>query len=116
MKPTSEIFKDAKAMMKSIKAGKSPKHPHYEISFQNKKDFNKFVKNLFILILILKESPTSIYNLAKISGMNVSNLRRITSFFEGIGAIKIEEKILDGRTVKRPIVDYDKIEFDLKAS
>lgn len=46
---------------------------------------------------------------------DVGNINRLISFFEEIGAIRIEEKVVGGRNIKTPIVDYEKIEFDLVA-
>jgi len=115
MKTSQQILKETKQTMKALQTGKKVR-PHYEISFESKKDFNKFVKNLHILMFILSDSPASIYDLAIIANINVSNLRRIIAFFEEVGAIKIEESVIAGRKVKKPIVEYDKIEFDLKAA
>ena len=50
------------------------KGTHFEISFDNKKDFDRFVKNIGILSLISKLRPNSIYELAKLANMDVSNL------------------------------------------
>ncbi len=116
MKSNKQIFSDAKKVMNSIKDGKKLRTTHYEISFESKKDFHKFVKNLHVLMFILNDSPSSIYEFAQISNMNVSNLRRIISFFELVGAIRIEENVISGRSVKKPVVDYQKIEFNLKAA
>ena len=115
MKNNEQIFSNAKKVMKSIQNGQRVKN-YYEISFESRRDFNKFVKNLYILMVILNDSPASIYELAQITRLDVSNLRRIISFFETIGAIKIQKSIVSGRAVKKPVVDYDKIEFDLKAA
>lgn len=92
------------------------KKPHFEIAFDNKKDFEKFVKNIDILISIQNLKPNSIYELAKILGKNQSNLNKLISFFEFYGIIKIQEKTINNRKVKKPIVDYKKIEFDLNAA
>ena len=102
--------------MKSIQAGNVPKITQYEISFEDPKALNKFIKNLPILMVILNQSPKTIYELAKILGRDVSNIRKIVSFFEEMGAVKIEEKKVSGKTVKKPVVFYDKIEFQLKAA
>ena len=102
--------------MKNIQEGKVAKATHFEISFEDPKDLNKFIKNLPILIVILNQSPKTIYELAKILGRDVSNIRKVVNFFEEMGAIKIEEKIVSGKTVKKPTVFYDKIEFQLKAA
>ena len=86
---------------------------HYEISFDNKKSFDHFVKNIGILSLISKLKPKSVYELAKLADMDVSNLNKIILFFEEFDVIKVVRKKVDGRTVAKPIVKFDKIEFDL---
>jgi hypothetical protein len=47
--------------------------------------------------------------------MDVSNLNKIILFFEELGAIRIKTSKINGRTVKQPIVEYQRIEFDLAA-
>jgi len=37
------------------------------------------------------------------------------NFLEKMGAIKTQQKIVNGRKVKVPVVHYSKIEFDLVA-
>ena len=64
----------------------------------------------------MRSKPHSIYQLALIINKDLSNVKKIISFFEAIGAVKMEEKKVSGRTEKKPVVDYDKIEFDLKAA
>ena len=91
------------------------KGTHYEISFDNKKDFDRFVKNIGILSLISALKPKSVYELAKLADMDVSNLNKIILFFEEFGVIKVIRTKVDGRTVAKPIVEFDKIEFDLAA-
>jgi len=115
MKSTEDIFSDFKKTTKLIKQRKA-KSTHYEISFDNKKDFNKFVKNISILMMILNFKPHSIYQLAKIAEKDLSNIKKIVAFFEEIGALQIKEEKVSGRTVKKPIVNYDRVEFDLKAA
>ncbi len=90
------------------------KGDHFELSFDNKKDFNRFVKNLGILSAILVHKPKSVYELAKIIDMDVSNLNKLVLFFENVGAVRIKSRNVGGRTVKRPIVAYRHIEFDLR--
>jgi len=91
------------------------KSPHYEISFDNRKDFERFVRHLPILSAILEFKPKSVYELAKISGMDVSNLNKIILFFEEVGAIHVKTVIVAGRKVKKPIVEYKTVEFKLAA-
>ena len=116
MKSTDEMFIDFVRTANRIKRGKSPKNTHYEISFENKKDFNQFIKNLSILIAILNYKPHSIYQLAKLTDRDLSNIKKVVAFFEEIGAVRIKEEIISGRTVKKPVVDYDRVEFDLRAA
>jgi predicted transcriptional regulator len=89
--------------------------PHYEISFSDTKQFKKFIGNIDVLTSIQLFKPNSIYELASLMQKDVGNVNRLINFFEEIGAIRIEEKVVGSRNVKTPLVDYDKIEFDLVA-
>jgi predicted transcriptional regulator len=71
---------------------------------------------LGILSAILIHKPKSVYELAKLVDMDVSNLNKLILFFETTGAIKIKTSTVAGRTVKTPIVEYSQIEFDLKVT
>jgi predicted transcriptional regulator len=114
IKTPTQVMSDFKKAFKDIRAGRL-KGTHYEISFDNRKDFDRFVKNLGILAAILNHKPKSIYELAKILDMDVSNLNKIITFFESAGAITIKTSQESGRAVKKPVVEFDKIEFDLAA-
>ncbi|OFZ45903.1 MAG: hypothetical protein A2381_19410 [Bdellovibrionales bacterium RIFOXYB1_FULL_37_110] len=114
-KSSSEVMNDFKNSLKRASKGKI-KEPHHEISFDSRKSFERFAKNIHILSSILAFKPKSIYELAKLTGTDVSNLNKIVIFFEEIGAIKIKKSILNGREIKMPIVDYDEINIDLKAA
>jgi predicted transcriptional regulator len=94
---------------------KKVKGVHYEVSFDNKKDFDKFVKNIGLLTLIHSLKPKSVYELAKVADMDVSNLNKIILFFEEAGVVTLKRTKVSGRTVTQPIVEYDKIEFNLAA-
>lgn len=115
IKSSSETLTDFKKALKDARKGRL-KSGHFELSFDNKKDFDRFVRNLGILSTILIHKPKSIYELAKLVDMDVSNLNKIILFFETVGAIKIKTSIISGRTVKTPVVEYEQIEFDLKAA
>lgn len=115
IKSSSETLTDFKKALKDARKGRL-KSDHFELSFDNKKDFDRFVRNLGILSTILIHKPKSIYELAKLVDMDVSNLNKIILFFETVGAIKIKTSIIGGRTVKTPVVEYEQIEFDLKAA
>ncbi|WP_374079876.1 hypothetical protein [Bdellovibrio bacteriovorus] len=115
MKSSNEALVDFKQTLQLARKGKLKKD-HYEISFDNKKDFDKFVKNIGVLSTILIYKPKSIYELSKIVHKDVSNLNKIILFFEDIGAIKLTETRIHGRMVKTPTVEYEQIQFDLKAA
>lgn len=115
IKSPSETLSDFKKALKNARKGRL-KGDHFELSFDNKKDFDRFVKNLGVLSAILSHKPKSIYELAKLVDMDVSNLNKLIAFFEAVGAISIKTTTISGRTVKTPIVEYGHIEFDLKAA
>lgn len=115
IKSSGEALSDFKKNLKRARKGKL-KGEHYEISFDTRKDFDRFVKNLSILSAILTYKPKSIYELAKHVDMDVSNLNKIILFFESVGAVTIKTSTVSGRTVKKPVVEYGQIEFDLKAA
>lgn len=113
LKSSTEVMADFEKAMKRARSGKLKEH--YEISFDNRKEFEKFVRHIHVLSAILAFKPRSVYELAKLSGMDVSNLNKIILFFEEVGAIKLKSAKVGGRKVKQPIVEYDRIEFDLAA-
>ena len=118
LKTSTEVLNDFKNALRDIhrKVKKRlPITPHYEISFDTKPAFDRFVRNIFVLQSILTFKPKSIYELAKITEMDVSNLNKIILFFEEVGAIKVKTSKVSGRTVRRPIVEYDTVEFKLAA-
>jgi len=114
IKNSGEVLKDFEKAFKKARAGRLKK-PQFEVSFDNRKDFERFVRHVSILSTILALKPKSVYELAKLSGMDVSNLNKIILFFEEIGAVRLKTSKVNGRIVKQPIVDYQKIEFDLAA-
>jgi len=115
IKSSSESLDDFKKALKSARKGKM-KGDHFEVSFDNKKDFDRFVKNLGVLSTILSHKPKSVYELAKLVNVDVSNLNKLILFFETVGVIKIKSTVVSGRSTKTPIVEYDQIAFDLKAA
>lgn len=114
LKTADEVLVDFKKALKKARKHKA-KTPHFEISFDSQKDFNRFVLNLSILKYVLAFKPKSVYELAKLTGMDVSNLNKIILFFEEVGVIKIKTGKVSGRTVRTPIVEYDTVEFRLAA-
>jgi len=114
LKTSTDVLKNFKKAYKKAKNQKL-RGPHYEISFDNRRDFDLFARNIHILSKVLAFKPKSIYELAKLCGSDTSNLNKIILFFERIGALRIKEQTIGGRAVRTPLVDYDKIEFDLAA-
>lgn len=115
IKSSSDSLADFKKALKSSRKGRL-KGEHFELSFDNKKDFNRFVRNLGILSAILNYKPKSVYELAKLVDMDVSNLNKLITFFEAMGAVKIKSSTVAGRAVRTPIVEFEQIEFDLKVA
>ena len=113
-KPTSDVLNDFKRALKKAHTGNFKKH--FEVSFDDRKDFNKFIKNIDVLICIQTMKPDSVYHLAKLMKKDQSNLNKILNLFESYGVIHFDKTTRENRSLKRPIVGYDKIEFDLKAS
>jgi predicted transcriptional regulator len=114
IKSSQDFLEGFTKAFKSV-AKKNVKGTHYEVSFEKKKDFNKFVKNIGLLTLIHSLKPKSVYELAKAADMDVSNLNKIILFFEETGVIILKRTKVSGRVVTQPIVEYDKIEFNLAA-
>lgn len=114
MKTGEEVLDDFTRALHRARSGKK-RSPHFEISFDNKRDFDRFVRNLYILKYILIFKPKSVYELAKISKIDVSNLNKVILFFEEVGAVKVKTMTQSGRTVRVPTVEYDTVEFRLAA-
>jgi len=114
LKTSDEILDNFKDALRKAKKKKA-KDPHFEISFDNKRDFDRFVRNIYLLKYILIFKPKSVYELAKIAQIDVSNLNKVILFFEEVGAVKVKSSKVSGRLVKRPVVEYDTIEFKLAA-
>ena len=114
LKTSNEVLNDFKKAYQKAKKGK-PRKAHYEISFDGKQDFNRFVRNLDVLKYILIFKPKLVYELAKLINIDVSNLNKVILFFEEVGALRVKTAIVSGREVKRPIVEYDTVEFKLAA-
>ncbi len=113
-KTASEALDDFRRALESARK-KKPKVPYYGIGFDNKKDFNRFARNLFILRYILVFKPKSVYELAKITQIDVSNLNKLILFFEEFGVITVKTSKHNGRTIRTPQVEYDTVEFRLAA-
>jgi len=115
LKTTSTALEEIKTRLNKASRKKGKVKPHYEISFTNTRDLKKFIGNIDILTHIHQFNPGSIYELAKIMKKDAGQINRAIKFFESLGVIKIQQKVVSGRNVKTPIVEYEKIEFDLAA-
>ena len=115
LKSPSDALKEFKNSFKLARKGKL-KDEHFEIAFDNQKDFSKFLRNINILMVIQILKPSSVYELSKILNKDQSNVNKIISFFESYGIIRIKKLKRKNRTIKKPIVDYHKIEFNLMAA
>jgi len=114
MKSLDQVFSETEEVMTKLQK-KQKVDPKYGISFNDPKMFKKFVKNMMILLWIRKFQPESIYDLSKILDMDMGNLSRLISFFETCGVVEIETYKKGKQTVKKPVVSYDEIKFDLAA-
>lgn len=115
MKATDNLFDDFKKAANRL-SNKKKQSPEYEIAFESEKDFNRFVRNIKLLMVILHKKPCSIYQLAKMCNRDLANVKKIIKFFEEIGAVQIKHDTKSGRSVKRPVVDYSRIEFNLEVA
>ncbi len=114
IKTTSEAFSDFKKVLDKAQKG-NHKQNQMEISFGKKKDFDRFAKNIGVLAAIVRHKPKSVYELAQLLKMDVSNLNKLIQFFNTVGALKLVSTVSHGRVIHTPVVEYQQIEFNLKA-
>ena len=115
IKSTSKALDEITNRLKKVQSKKGKVSPHYEISFTEMKHFKRFISNIDILTSIYLLKPKSIYDLANVMQKDVGNINKLLNFFNQLGAIDLQKKKIGGRIVKKPIVRYQKIEFDLVA-
>jgi len=115
LKTTEQTFDDFESVWNKLHNGEDLE-PHYEISFECKKHFQEFIKHIDVLIHVLNDKPNSLYELSKVMGCDLSNLSKKISFLVDMRVLRIEETIVNNRTLKKPIVDFDSIEFRLRAA
>jgi predicted transcriptional regulator len=72
-KTTDQVFADFKKAARKVMSGKSSSDTEYEVSFDNKTDFNRFVRNIPILSAIIAYKPRSVYELAKLTKERARN-------------------------------------------
>jgi predicted transcriptional regulator len=113
-KSTKQFLDEAMVAFKEITSGQTIEG-YKEISFTDKQTFTKFLKNIDILMAIKSSKPRSVYELAKILGRDQSNVNKVVLFFESYGVVEIKKSIVNKRVLNMPLVNFDKIEFDLTA-
>ena len=116
LKGPGQTLQDFERALVAAHRGKKRASPHYEVSFDNRKDFERFVKNMSILVSIQQMKPNSVYELSKMLNKDQSTLNKLIIFFEQLGVVRIMESRVGGRAVKTPKVDYDAIEFKINAA
>ena len=114
-KTADQVFEDFKRAAKAVRRGAVKGETEFEVSFDNKADFNRFVRNIPVLSAIIVFKPRSVYELAKLTGTDVSNLNKVIQFFEEIGVVTIKTMKSAGRILKQPHVEYDEVTFRLAA-
>lgn len=114
-KTVDQVFEDFKRAARKVQRGTFRGEAEHEVSFDNKADFNKFVRNIPVLSAIIIFKPRSVYELAKLTDTDVSNLNKVIQFFEEIGVVRVKTSKIDGRTVKQPHVEYEEVTFRLSA-
>ena len=114
LKTRDAIFDDAVKTMK-MAMKKEVKTIRHLITFTNPKDFDKFLKHLKILRIIKSLKPESVYELAKVMGVDVSNLSKAIQFLEKFEIVKIKKIQKKGRTLKQPIFEYQDIRIKMAA-
>jgi predicted transcriptional regulator len=112
-KTADQVFEDFKRAARSVQRRTVKGEAEYEVSFDNKADFNRFVRNIPVLSAILVFKPRSVYELAKLTGADVSNLNKVIQFFEEMGVVTVKILKNEGRTLKQPHVEYDEVTFRL---
>ena len=116
VKALTQTLNDFERALTRANRGQLRKSPHMEVSFNNRKDFERFVRNVSILMSIQQLNPISVNELSKMLNKDQSSLNKLIMFFEKVGVIKILESKVHGRAVKTPKVEYDTIEFRLRVA
>lgn len=113
IKSDRELFKEVKKVWKNLeKGGKVPKHEG--IYFEDLDTMRKILTEgrLKILKTIKKNSPRSIYELAKLIERDVKNTFDDVQFLAQVGLIELK-KTKNGRVKTTPQVNYDQILLEI---
>lgn len=113
IKSEDEIFYEVKGVWEKLEKDERVKK-HEGISFENLEAMRKVLteKRLMILKTIKKESPQSIYQLAKMLHRDIKNTFDDVQFLADAGFIELK-KTRDGREKTTPTVKYDKILLEI---
>lgn len=114
-KTADQVFADFKSAVRKAQRGGIKGESEFEVSFDNKADFNRFIRNIPVLSAIIAFKPRSVYERAKVTGTDVSNLNKTIQFFEEIGVVRVKTTMMSGRTVRQPNVEYEEVTFRLSA-
>lgn len=115
LKTSDDLFEDAMEAMKEAMKKEVKKAPQYMITFTSPKDFDKFLKHIKLIRVIKYLKPESVYELAKVMKVDVSNLNKSIQFLEDFEVIKIKVTKKNGRTLKKPIFEFDDIRIKMAA-
>ncbi len=115
LKTSEDLFDDAIQAMKEAMKKEVKKAPQYKITFTSPKDFDKFLKHIKLIRVIKCLKPESVYELAKVMKVDVSNLNKSIQFLEDFEVITVKTTKKNGRTLKKPIFEFDDIRIKMAA-
>ena len=108
-----EAFKEAKGVMERLSAGEKVKK-QTGVYFENLDAMRMILteKRLEILHVIKERHPSSIYELAKILGRDITNVVDDLNYLQVLDLVSLKKsKDNKGKTI--PSVDYDKIRLEI---
>jgi len=108
-----EAFKEAKGVMERLSAGEKVKK-QTGVYFENLDAMRRILteKRLEILHVIKERHPSSIYELAKILGRDITNVVDDLNYLQVLDLVSLKKsKDNKGKTI--PSVDYDKIRLEI---
>ena len=108
-----DTFKEAKNVMEKLSRGEKVKK-HAGVYFENLDAMRKILteKRLEILHAVKEGHPSSIYDLAKMLGRNITNVIDDLNYLRELGLVVLK-KSKSGRTQTVPTVDYDMIRLEI---
>lgn len=85
IKSPEKSLKDFEKALSAARKGKKSED-HFEVSFDNRRDFEKFVRNISVLISIQQLKPMSINELAMLIDKDQSTLNKLIIFLRKWGS------------------------------